>query len=274
MRLDMPPYAARTHLILRAAAERHLIRAAACPRRPHNLPPPRAGPKNPHVPLVGSAQARRMGGLDAEMPRGGARRRGGFMGTDPDRANVRVAQAPAAESMGRGGSPDRPDDIETRGLEAGHTNGESADESITGVETYPVLNQRQEARRLGHFDLHPERRPASVTTNDDAPGTLLSGTTDSEDDHDVTRPRAAQSRHPRAADAHGPRACLPRRHTPSTTRRIGAARSKADSVIVTPAASGHGHGHGHPTISQLDRGRVLRPLHAMYGLPPQRSPSA
>ena len=50
--------------------------------------------------LVGSVQARCLGGQDAEMPvvgRGSARRRGGFVRSpDPDLASMEVAQALAA----------------------------------------------------------------------------------------------------------------------------------------------------------------------------------
>ncbi|KAJ7746166.1 hypothetical protein DFH07DRAFT_1038602 [Mycena maculata] len=253
--------------------------------------------------LVGSVQARRMGGQDAEM---GRRRRGGFVGgPDPDLASMEVAQALAAETMGREVSPD-PDDIDLRrerrareqeqrlrdsdvseiervpraseqsersmyeeddAASEGYgppTDNEEDEDATTPSATHPVLSQRQEARqqrRLGYFDLHPERRPPSVATNDDDPRSFLSGT-DSDDDHDVAIPV------PRNLDIRplptptGPAHIspvspvdIPEFDDAENKRRADreGARSKADSAILTPsaptAANGNGHGNAHQDIA-------------------------
>ncbi|KAJ7079916.1 hypothetical protein C8R43DRAFT_1083182 [Mycena crocata] len=244
--------------------------------------------------LVGSVQARRMGGQDAELGRGSGRRRGGIVAPDPDLTSMEMAQALAAETMGRGMSPEREDDIEQRrlqrarereqerlrdsdvveiervprsseqsdrseedGIEDGMgsdgygpaTDGE--DDNLTpgadGSELHPVLNQRQEARqqrRLGYFDLHPERRPPSIATNDDDPRSLLSGT-DSDDEHDVAIPV------PRNLDIRPlPTPTAPVHISPDKRRAEREnARSKADSVILTPSGNDNANGNGH-TIAE------------------------
>ncbi|KAJ7430346.1 hypothetical protein B0H11DRAFT_1764435, partial [Mycena galericulata] len=243
--------------------------------------------------LVGSVQARRMGGQDAEMGRGSGRRRGGFVNApDPDLASMELAKALAAETMGREMSPDS-DEIdrrrEQRALERERerlrdsdvseiervpraseqsersaeeeeypasdgygppTDGE--DDDITpSTATHPVLSERQEARqqrRLGYFDLHPERRPPSISTNDDDPRSLLSGT-DSDDEHEVAVPipRNLDTIRPLPTPT-GPPQCLPQNKRRADRET---ARSKADSVILSPATptAPNGNGSAHSDIA-------------------------
>ncbi|KAJ7076969.1 hypothetical protein B0H15DRAFT_862667 [Mycena belliarum] len=234
--------------------------------------------------LVGSVQARRMGGQDAEMPRGSARRRAGFVnGPDPDLASMEVAQALAAETMGRALSPERDDDARLRDSDVSEiervprtseqtdrseedypisedgygppTDGEDAEEeSLTpGKEVHPLISARQEARqqrRLGYFDIHPERRPASVATTDDDPRSLLSGS-DSDDEHDVviTTARNLDIRPlPTPSKSAGPSPVSPvdfpefddTAHQRRAEHESGG-RSKTDSAILSPSANGNGH---------------------------------
>ncbi|KAJ7016606.1 hypothetical protein C8F04DRAFT_1019007 [Mycena alexandri] len=248
--------------------------------------------------LVGSVQARRMPGQDAELGRGSARRRAAFVGgVDADLESMEAAKALAAETMGREQSPD-PDEIDRRREQRARereeerlrdsdvveiervprasdqsersteaeddaasdgygppSDGEDAEDATTpGGQPSAGRAQRQEARnqrRLGYFDLHPERRPASsISTNDDDPRSLLSGT-DSDDEQDVIVPV------PRNLDIRplptptGPAHVspvspvdIPQFDETEDKRRAEQenARSKADSVILTPTnPNGNGH---------------------------------
>ncbi|KAJ7702067.1 hypothetical protein B0H16DRAFT_750216 [Mycena metata] len=249
--------------------------------------------------LVGSVQARRMPGQDAELGRGSARRRAAFVGgVDPDLESMEAAKALAAETMGREQSPD-PEEIDRRREQRAREREEERyrDSDVVEIERVPRASeqserstegeddaasdgygppsdgedattpgghpsagraQRQEARnqrRLGYFDLHPERRPASsISTNDDDPRSLLSGA-DSDDEHDVVVPV------PRNLDIRplptptGPALVspvspvdVPQFDDAEDRRRADreTGRSKADSAILTPTnpnANGNGNGH-------------------------------
>jgi hypothetical protein len=228
--------------------------------------------------LVGSVQARRMGGQDAEM-KGGARRRGGvFVGEpDPDLMSKEVAQAMAAVTLAREDSPAPREDpeearrrqraeererlrdsdvveIETvpRTSEASNRSMDNSEYTVTDAEEpdedddeavtpnaaqlHPVLSQRQEARqqrRLGYFDLHPERRPPSViSTNDDDPRSLLSGTDSEEDDHEIPVPRNLDTIRPLPIPG------SPAQPTPSP-------RTDSLPLPSAPQPSTNGHGDAH-----------------------------
>ncbi|KAJ6613879.1 hypothetical protein B0H10DRAFT_196553 [Mycena sp. CBHHK59/15] len=247
--------------------------------------------------LVGSVQARRMGGQDAELRTGSGRRRGAFVSSpDPDLVSMEVAQALAAETMGREPSPPGSDEderearrrhraqererlrdsdvseIETvprtseatdRSLDdeadfGAGTDGEDMDgdeDNLTpGAEMHPVLNQRQAARqqrRLGYFDLHPERRPASsIGTNDDDPRSLLSGPDSEEEEHDVPPARNLDIRPlPVPVPAvHVSPIDVPEFDDMEERRRADRehARSKADSMVLPP--NGNGHSNEHPNV--------------------------
>ncbi|KAJ7627265.1 hypothetical protein FB45DRAFT_795432 [Roridomyces roridus] len=175
--------------------------------------------------LVGSVQARRMGGQDAELGTGSGRRRRGVMsGPDLDLANMERAQALAAETMGRVASPDF-DEIERRREQRAREREEerlrdsdvvevervpraqpeleeeeeeeeegddgygeeSDDESGRVTPTHPAIAEARQ-RRVGYFDLHPDRRPPSVATNDpedDDPRSLLSRADSEEEEPEI-----------------------------------------------------------------------------------------
>ncbi|KAJ7612952.1 hypothetical protein DFH06DRAFT_1109345 [Mycena polygramma] len=239
--------------------------------------------------LVGSTQARRMGGQDAEMTRGSGRRRAAFVAEDPDLKGLEAAQALAAATIGREMSPDpEMEEMERRREQRARQRAEEhlRDSDVVDVEhvprtseqsdrseydddgasegygaqtdeeednltpngtaqLHPVLTQRQEARqqrRLGYFDLHPERRPPSVSTQDDDPRSLLSAT-DSDDEHDAIPVRNLDiDPVPRNLDI--PVRPLP---TPTGPTHVSPhARSKADSVILTPTNGAGSNGHASP----------------------------
>ncbi|KAF7293338.1 F-box domain-containing protein [Mycena kentingensis (nom. inval.)] len=178
--------------------------------------------------LVGSVQARRMGGQDAVMPtRGSNRRRGGVISPDVDIASMEVAQALAAETMGRGSldvedfvphahhqdQHQRDSDVvevervprrseqtdrlaydteEDDSVAYGDRTEDEEDSLTPGAEIHPALAQARQAKRGGggYFDKHPDRRPvseASVSTMDDDPRSLLGGD-DSDDESDPILP--------------------------------------------------------------------------------------
>ncbi|KAJ7196677.1 hypothetical protein GGX14DRAFT_526692 [Mycena pura] len=231
--------------------------------------------------LVGSVQARRMPGQDAQMPRGSARRRGGFVGSpDPALASMEVAQALAAETMGREMSLDG-DDVDWRHREreerlrdsdvveieriprtseqSGRT--EDADDEEGGDDDASdgygpptdteTEDENDSRRRMGYFDLHPERRPASVATKeDDDPRSLLSQT-DSEDDHEVLLTV------PRNLDVRPLPIPTPSRSVPAVDvsdhaeERRRAEAQASDAALLTPTAASHGvgAGNGHAGIA-------------------------
>ncbi|CAK5278270.1 unnamed protein product [Mycena citricolor] len=215
--------------------------------------------------LVGSMQDRRMDGQDAEL-------RVKKRGWDQELASMEVAQALAAETMGREMSPPislRPDsdvsEIERvpRQVEEDDEDedvpipyDEDDDEQQTPLaSTHPDLAARLEAARQNHrqgasyFDLHPDRRPPSVATGnedededevDDDPRSLLSGNDSSEDVHDI----------PRNLDAIRPLPTKPSPVTPISpvdippfddsenlrrAERIASTHSKTDSAVLSPA---------------------------------------
>ncbi|KAK7018130.1 F-box domain-containing protein [Favolaschia claudopus] len=208
--------------------------------------------------LVGSMSGRRMGSQDAEMPRGSARRRGGVViKDDPDLAGLEAAQALAAETIGnrisREFSPDpderlRDSDVveiervprtseQSDRSEASDGYGPATDEEeqtpSSGTQGNAVLSERHEARqqrRLGYFDLHPERRPPSIATQDDDPRSLLSGTdSDEEQEVEVTVPRNLDLT-PRNPET-------PIRPLPTPTRATPV--SPVSPAEVSPASNGH-----------------------------------
>ncbi|KAJ7271461.1 hypothetical protein C8J57DRAFT_1449901 [Mycena rebaudengoi] len=115
---------------------------------------------------------------------------------------------------------------------------EDDDEAVTpnAAQLHPVLSQRQEARqqrRLGYFDLHPERRPPSViSTNDDDPRSLLSGTDSEEDDHEIPVPRNLDTIRPLPIPG------SPAQPTPSP-------RTDSLPLPSAPQPSTNGHGDAH-----------------------------
>ncbi|KAJ7840122.1 hypothetical protein B0H13DRAFT_2366387 [Mycena leptocephala] len=267
--------------------------------------------------LVGSVQARRMGGQDAEMPRGSGRRRAAFVATDPDLAGLEAAQALAAETIGREMSPD-PDEVDRRREQrakeremerlrdsdvveiehvpraSGQTErseetehdmssdgyGEDEDNLTPNAlaQLHPVVNQRQEARnqrRLGYFDLHPERRPPSVATQDDDPRSLLSATDSDEEPDVVPIPRNLDIA--RSLDVPTvrplPTPTGPAHHSPVSPVDIPHfddaedrrreerehARSKADSVILTPTNGASADRNGHAGAGKIAEPKPAAP---------------
>lgn len=242
--------------------------------------------------LVGT-QSRRMGGQDAELKRGDDRRKGiRARRSDPDLASLEVAQALAAV---RDRSPSPPTDDDRDGHEhfmepvldfdvdeietVPRTSGGrsvSVDESVvmdgtqlsevdTTVEEEevgePPLSKRQMARqqrRLGYFDLHPERRPASYNVADEDPRIRLAHS-DSEDDDDddgddiygppederppMLPPKAATTSSPMKESSpillSSP---LVRRELEET--RKAEPHSKVDPVVYPPSISHNGNGNG------------------------------
>ncbi|KAJ7149733.1 hypothetical protein C8R46DRAFT_915583 [Mycena filopes] len=141
------------------------------------------------------------------------------------------------------------------------TDGEDDEDDLPTPGGHKTVSPRQEARnqrRLGYFDLHPERRPASsISTTDDDPRSLLSGT-DSDDEHDVVVPV------PRNLDAIRPLPTptgpppispispvdIPHFDDAENRRRADQehGRSKVDPVILTPNnPNGNGHTIASPT---------------------------
>lgn len=161
--------------------------------------------------LVGT-QNRRMAGQDAQLNRRGIRTRS----SDPDLASLEVAQALAAV-RDRSFSPpmetvqsDRDEEIEQARNDADvdeietvpRMDEERPESFISNEEEYdpeqeqddegdsvvlsPLTDQQfqREQRRLGYFDLHPERRPASFTQADDDPRARLADEDSEDDDED------------------------------------------------------------------------------------------
>ncbi|KAJ7196208.1 hypothetical protein GGX14DRAFT_545741 [Mycena pura] len=147
----------------------------------------------------------------------------------------------AAETMGRdeaseqSGRTEDADDEEEGGDGASDgygapTDTETDDDDSVSVArdagVHLVLAQTRERRQMGHFNMHPERRPASVATREDD-DSLLSQT-DSEDGHDreallLTVPRNLDIRPlpiptPSRSASAGPRAAASR----SASRLSGA----------------------------------------------------
>jgi hypothetical protein len=167
--------------------------------------------------LVGS-QNRRIGGQDAELS--AAERRRGLRGrrSDPDMASMEVAQVLAAV-RDRSPSPPSLNDRVDRDYGVDHFHDQDVDEIETVPRTsearseddtvdyaaeldldpesvddevdQPAMTARQMARqqrRLGYFDLHPERRPQSVNPPEDDPRTRLAYDEDSADETDEDSP--------------------------------------------------------------------------------------
>ncbi|KAJ7209450.1 hypothetical protein B0H12DRAFT_1330088 [Mycena haematopus] len=234
--------------------------------------------------LVGSLAGRRMGGQDAEMGRGSARRRGGVLvrrddDEDAGLAGLEVARALAAETIGREMSPDpelereqrrrqllqrkeeedrlrdsdvveiervpRPRKSESDATDEDPDEDDDEEDNLTpgaaGQQTHPVLlSQRKEAReqrRMGYFDLHPDRRPVSVASQDDDPRSLLSRASDDDDEEVavVVKPRNLDLT-PRALD-HSPADHLP------------APVSPVVDVPLDVDAHSVGNGNGHHNAS-------------------------
>jgi hypothetical protein len=141
------------------------------------------------------------------------------------------------------------------------------------AQLHPVVNQRQEARnqrRLGYFDLHPERRPPSVATQDDDPRSLLSATDSDEEPDVVPIPRNLDIA--RSLDVPTvrplPTPTGPAHHSPVSPVDIPHfddaedrrreerehARSKADSVILTPTNGASADRNGH-----VGAGKIAEP---------------
>ncbi|TFY74095.1 hypothetical protein EWM64_g9917, partial [Hericium alpestre] len=141
------------------------------------------------VDILVANHSRRMGGQDAEMRRAGGRPlKGGI--SDPELASQEVAQALAAV---RGHLPDdddgEDDDIEPMNVPSGaasqiSTTQENSTLEETHTETHTDADEEDDVmerttsqrKRLGYFDLHPERRPPRSIEED--PRALLSRKSD------------------------------------------------------------------------------------------------
>lgn len=132
------------------------------------------------VDILVANHGRRLGDQEAELrvPRGRGLKGGR---SDPELASMEVAAALAAVQGKVPADEDEGDDIEPvmMGGEPGYAHGGDTDytPSVTdtgGAETAEYdtedgapASQQQQSRRMGYFDLHPERRPPTVASDDE-----------------------------------------------------------------------------------------------------------
>nr|GAT57935.1 predicted protein [Mycena chlorophos] len=241
--------------------------------------------------LVGSMAGRRMDGQSAVMRTTGTGRRvrarhdsdGGIKGLE-------AARALAAETMMSRASIDvdepvplRDSDVvevervprkqlyeeeaasEDGGQEAYGQHTDDEEDSLTpGAEVHPVLAQARAARRAGYFDLHPDRRPVSISsvsaasdadTDEDPRKALSAADSDEEPEPLIPTPRNLDmitAIRPLPTPTKSPISPNPIDVVPQQFRNANLeeedrrraerehARTKADSVILKPAPAGNG----------------------------------
>lgn len=166
------------------------------------------------VDILVATHSRRMGGQEAELKKSGDRVRG-LRGrsephlADPELASMEVAQALAGV---RATSPPSDDEIDNRHMEpaSGYRDSEydeTHDESVIEPEGYqPEPSQDLEddpdvdsimshpRRRMGYFDLHPERRPARKSEEDEDPRARLTQSHSDDEDDEAAERALEQSR--------------------------------------------------------------------------------
>ncbi|RDB21827.1 hypothetical protein Hypma_011076 [Hypsizygus marmoreus] len=220
------------------------------------------------VDILVATHSRRMAGQDAEVKDGGERRRG-VRGrrSDPDIASLEVAQVLAGmreRTSSLESDHDRVDRDPQGGLDALH------DQDVDEIETVPRTSEaqsddyhstdidgdldtvndevgvsaRQSAknqRRLGYFDLHPERRPQAAA---DDPRAKLAASSDSGDEADNNGDSEEFPQRPSASE---PRK-LPEPPNPPEKLAVPTLRVetelKAEPRPVSPSPKGNGNGNG------------------------------